>query len=210
MDRMELREAMTQISEIRQTMAAARVCRGYRSAAVACSGFLALAGAAAQAVWLPAPQQAIGFYLALWIGVAVLAAGILTGSMFLSARRSGSALQLQINALVVEQFVPSLVAGVLLTYVVVHFAASSAWMLPGLWALLFSLGLYACCRLLPRPTFWAAGFYLLAGLVYLALGQGPWALSPWAMGLTFGGGQFLTAAILYWTLERGHGTSQQD
>jgi hypothetical protein len=39
----------------------------------------------------------------------------------------------------------------------------------------------------------------------LALGQGEAALSPWAMGLPFGAGQMLAAAVLYRTLERDHG-----
>ncbi len=75
-------------------------------------------------------------------------------------------------------------------------------MLPGLWAVLFSLGVFASCRLLPKPTFWVGVFYLLAGCVGLIFGPGDLALSPWLMGGTFGTGQLLTACILYWTLER--------
>jgi hypothetical protein len=36
----------------------------------------------------------------------------------------------------------------------------------------------------------------------LLWGRGEVALSPWLMGIIFGGGQLLTAAILYLTLER--------
>jgi hypothetical protein len=32
-------------------------------------------------------------------------------------------------------------------------------------------------------------------------------LSPWAMGVPFGVGQLLAAAVLYWTLERNHDES---
>ena len=48
-----------------------------------------------------------------------------------------------------------------------------------------------------------AVFYLVAGLLTLSRAQGEAALSPWAMGIPFGLGQLLAAAVLYWTLERG-------
>jgi hypothetical protein len=89
-----------------------------------------------------------------------------------------------------------------LTVVVWFYAQESLWMLPGLWAMLFSLGIFSSYRLLPRETFWVAVFYQAAGMMCLALARGEAALSPWAMGVTFGLGQLLAAAVLYWTLER--------
>ena len=74
-------------------------------------------------------------------------------------------------------------------------------MLPGLWQILFSLGIFASCRLLPRAIFGVAVFYLASGLACLALARGELAFSPWAMGLPFGTGQLLAAAVLYRTLE---------
>ena len=55
-----------------------------------------------------------------------------------------------------EQFIPAGVAGVLLTVVLYRFAPENLWMLPGLWQIVFSLGLFAACRSLPRPMFAAA------------------------------------------------------
>jgi hypothetical protein len=74
-----------------------------------------------------------------------------------------------------------------------------------MWAVLFSLGLFASRRFLTSGVFLIAGYYLLAGLVCLTLDPPAKALSPWTMGLMFGAGQALTAVFLYWTLERGHG-----
>jgi hypothetical protein len=102
----------------------------------------------------------------------------------------------------VEQFLPSLVAGGLLTLIMVDRARESVWMLPGLWALLFSLGIFASCRLLPRAVALAGAWYLTAAVLALVWGNGQAALSPWIMGIAFGGGQLLTAVILYITLER--------
>jgi hypothetical protein len=110
----------------------------------------------------------------------------------------------ELTWLALEQFCPSLVAGALLTIVLVRAAPESLWMLPGLWQVVYSLGIFASCRLLPRATFWVAAFYLVTGLTVLAVARGDAALAPWAMALPFGAGQLLAAAVLYSTLERDH------
>ena len=47
-----------------------------------------------------------------------------------------------------------------------------------------------------RPTFWIAVHYLACGMGCLAFAQGEYALSPWAMAVPFGLGQFLSAGAL--------------
>jgi len=69
-------------------------------------------------------------------------------------------------------------------------------MLPGLWELVFSLGIFASCRFLPRPMFGVGLWYLVAGLACLPLESSHQALSPWAMGIPFGVGQLLVASVL--------------
>jgi hypothetical protein len=199
---MELRDALTQISEIRQQMARTEVFRGYRAMPIAFSGLLALMAAGFQAVWLPEPTEHMHRYLALWIGAAVVSAVGSGTEMVLRSRQSASPWSRQITWLAVEQFIPCLVAGALLTVVLFRGANECLWMLPGLWQILFSLGIFASSRLLPRATFGVAIFYLVSGLTCLTLARGEAALSPWAMGLPFGVGQLLAAAVLYRTLER--------
>jgi hypothetical protein len=201
---MELREALTQITEIRLQLARTEVFRGYRAMPVAFSGMVAVLAAAVQAATIVDPVLQIGSYLALWIGAAVvsgLAAGL---EMMVRARNAASTLTRELTWLAVEQFCPSLVAGALVTVVLVRAAPAGLWILPGLWQILYSLGIFASCRLLPRATFWVAVFYLGTGLIVLSLGPGDAALGPWTMGLPFGAGQFLAAAVLYRTLERDH------
>ena len=70
-------------------------------------------------------------------------------------------------------------------------------MLPGLWQVLFSLGIFASVRSLPRGIALAGAWYFVAGLGVLMLSSGGHALSPWTMGLPFVVGQFLMAAILH-------------
>jgi hypothetical protein len=70
-------------------------------------------------------------------------------------------------------------------------------MLPGLWQVVFSLGLFASRRCLPSAIGLAGAWYLASGLACLAAGDGAQALAPWLMGLPFGVGQLLIAAIVY-------------
>lgn len=206
---MELHEALTQITEIRQQLARTEVFRGYRALPIAFSGVLALATAAAQSIWLTEPAANIAIYLALWLGAAflsMLATGI---EMIWHLRHRASTLEPEKTRLALEQFGPAIAAGGLVTLVLVRHAPESVWMLPGLWNLLFSLGIFASWRLLPKATLAVGAFYFMAGMLCLSFAQGEYALSPWAMGVPFGVGQLATAAILYWALERRHGEEQE-
>jgi len=69
------------------------------------------------------------------------------------------------------------------------------WILPGLWQVIFSLGIFSSCRFLPRPMIAAGVWYMLTGLLCLTL-DGRRAFEPWTMGLAFGIGQLLVAGIL--------------
>jgi hypothetical protein len=205
---MHLRDALDQISEIRQHMAEAQVFRGYRSATTGFTALVAAGAAVVQARWVPEPAKHVHAYLAVWCAAALVSVVIVGLEMVVRCRRAGSPLQSQITRVVADQFVPSLVAGGLLTVVIARFAADCLWMLPGLWAITFSLGVFASRRFLPRSIIVIAGYYLVAGLYCLTLDRSAAALSPWTMGLLFGVGQLLTAAILYWNLERNHGRGE--
>jgi hypothetical protein len=201
---MELRDALTQITEIRLQLARNEVFRGYRAMPVAFSGGIAVLAAFIQSMTIPEPVAEIGPYLVLWIGaafVSLMATGL---EMMIRARNSRSVMTRQLTWLALEQFCPSLLAGALVTVVLVRTAPESVGMLPGLWQIMCALGIFASCRLLPRPTFWVAVFYLGTGLAVLAMAHGPMALSPWSMGLPYGVGQLLAALVLYRTLERDH------
>jgi hypothetical protein len=199
---MELRQALAQVSEIREHLARTEVFRGYRSLTVGFSGLVGLAVAAVQASWLPQPTERVGAYLALWIGAAAINLAVVGVEIWSRARMARMALARRTTIFAVGQFLPALVVGGLLTLVIVTRARESVWMLPGLWALVFSLGVFASCRLLPRAVSIAGVWYLVGGTLALAWGQGEAALSPWFMGITFGAGQLLTAVILHVTLER--------
>ncbi len=97
----------------------------------------------------------------------------------------------------VEQFLPAGVAGALLAVVLWKFAPETLWMLPGLWQVLVSLGVFASVRSLPRTVAFAGAWYFVAGFAVLMLASESHALSPWTMGLPFVIGQLLMAALLH-------------
>ena len=202
---MELRDALSQIAEIRAHIAQNETFRGYRSATVAVSGLLALLGASLQAIWIPDPRQDLAVYLKLWIGVATVSFVIFATEIVVRSYWHAESQARQLTLLAVQQFAPCLVAGGLLTYSIVGYAPASADLLPGLWAIVFSLGIFASCRLLPAATIWIAGYYLLGGAAVLICCHGERSLSPWAMAGTFGAGQLLAATVLFFTLERDRG-----
>jgi hypothetical protein len=192
----DLHKALSEISAIRGQIARGAEFRGYGPATVTATGALALVAALAQSYWLKAPDRYVIAYLWIWVPTAAVSLLIISFETFIRARRLHSGLAGRMMQAAAEQFVPAIVAGLLLTVVLLRSAPASLWMLPGLWQIVFSLGVFASCRFLPRPMFVVGIWYLGCGLLCLALGPGSHALSPWTMGVPFGVGQVLVGAVL--------------
>jgi len=193
----DLDRALADITAIRSQMARGALFCGYGPVTVAATGVLAVLAGGVQALWLPDPASDVASYLALWIATATIATILIGGEMVARTRRIHSGLADEMLRAATEQFIPAGVTGALLTFVLYRFAPQCLWMLPGLWQIAYSLGLFASCRLLPRAMFAAAVWYLAAGLACLAFVSGAHAFSPWAMTVPFGIGQLFIAAVLY-------------
>ena len=196
----DLNQALAEIHTIRGQVARVTEFRGYGPASHVITGLLAFAVAAVQTHWLNG--AGVTSYLAVWVSTAafaVLCTGIET-VMRTRRMHRGFVNQMMFSAL--ESFLPALVAGILLTAVLLRFAPAQTWMLPGLWQILFSLGVFASCQFLPRPMFCVGAWYLACGLGCLVMQRGDGGLSPWAMGIPFGVGQLAVAAVLRFGLAR--------
>ncbi len=197
----ELKRALADIHAIRGQIAGSTQFRGYGPASVAATGVLALVVAEFQSRWFElssrgVTQQGMHSYLAVWVGVAAVAVLLTALETLKRARRVHSGLAHEMIHRALEQFVPALMSGALLTIVMLRFAPQNLWMLPGLWQIIFSLGVFASCRFLPKQTFVVGVWYLSAGLAVIALGGLKGTCSPWSMGIPFGVGQLLVAGIL--------------
>jgi hypothetical protein len=191
----DLNKALGDISSIRMQMARSTSFRGYGPATRASTGFLAVAAAIAQALWLPNPELHVPVYLKTWISTAIVSAALIGVEMFARTQRIHTGMADKMIWMAVEQFLPSAVAGGLITIVLVRYVPAVIWMLPGMWQVIFALGVFSSCRFLPRPIIAAGVWYLSSGLFCISLGDAR-AFSPWAMGIPFGAGQLLVAGIL--------------
>jgi hypothetical protein len=191
----DLHKALGDISSIRRQMARTTEFRGYGPATLASTGAIAVIAAGVQLIWLPDPANHIPVYLAIWISTAILSASLIGAQMYIRARRMHTGMADEMIRMAVEQFLPAVGAGALITIVLVAYVPAALWMLPGLWQVIFSLGVFSSCRFLPRPMLAAGAWYLLTGLLCLSLGDSR-ALSPWSMGISYGVGQALVATIL--------------
>ena len=120
--------------------------------------------------------------------------------MYTRTRRMHSGLSDEMLRMAVVQFLPSAGAGLLLTGVLVYFVPAVTWMLPGLWQVIFSIGIFSSCRFLPRAMSAAGAWYLVTGLGCLSL-AGSRALAPWTMGVAYGVGQLIVAGVLFLNTE---------
>jgi len=191
----DLNKALVDISSMRRQMARSTEFRGYGPATLAGTAGFAVLAATAQSFWVGDPANQIGTYLGIWIWTAAVSAALIGIQMQTRSRRIHSGLADEMIRAAVEQFLPSAIAGALLTIVLVRWVPHALWMVPGMWQIIFSLGVFSSCRFLPRPMIAAGAWYLLTGLVCIALGDTR-ALSPWAMGIPYGVGQLLVATIL--------------
>ena len=192
-----LDKALGDISSIRRQVARTTEFHGYGAATLAATGIFAMLAAVAQGFLVPDPANHIGIYLRIWYATAIVSATLIGMQTLARTRRIHSGLADEMILMAVEQFLPSVGAGALLSIVLVRFVPGSAWMLPGLWQITFSLGVFASCRFLPRPMAAAGVWYLLTGLTCIGLGDTR-ALTPWTMGTAYGIGQLLVAAVLLW------------
>jgi hypothetical protein len=193
----DLDKALADIFAIRSQIAAGTAFRGYGPATVAATGGVALLTAILQFLWLDNPTgRPIAFFTG-WAAAALLSAGLIWIEMQARSRRHHSGLADAMIQQAVEQFLPAGVAGVLLAIMLWKFASETLWMLPGLWQLLVSLGVFASVRSLPRTIALAGAWYFLSGFTVLLLASQSHALSPWTMGLPFAAGQLLMAALLH-------------
>lgn len=191
----DLRQALAEINAIRTQVARDTQFRGYGPMSIAASGVLALGVAAVQSRLFKDDRDFSSFLL-VWASTAALVIGVIAAETIRRARRVHRGLANQMIHSAVEQFLPTMVAGILLTAVLARAAPRELWMLPGLWQLLFSLGVFASCRFLPRQTGVVGIWYLIAGLTCLVVQSEAKTFSPWAMGIPFGVGQLLVAGVL--------------
>lgn len=203
----DLREALSEIRSIRGQVARSIEFRGYGPITLASTGVLAIILASIQKLWTIDLEHEPARFLTMWVGAAAVSLTLIGIETVARARRIHSLMAIQMLQAAVEQFLPTIVAGILLTAVVARAAPQSLWMLPGLWQMLFSLGVFASRSFLPQGTFWIGVWYLATAMACLAMGPDV-AASPWEMGIPFGIGHVMVAGVLQFGYRRDNEENQ--
>ncbi len=163
---------------IRDTMEGSTRFTSVSGAGLAGVGLVAVAGAALAAWTEPAADA----WVALWIGVAVVAAAVGIVGNAAKARSSGASLLSRAGRRFFLSLAPPLAAGALLTPVLLE--GGLATRLPGAWLLLYGAGVVTGGAFSIRTVPVMGLAVMLAGAVALAL---PRIDPDWTMAAGFGG-----------------------
>lgn len=205
---MRLDEALSDMQAIRSQLNRVQVATCYRSATAAASGSLALGAAAIEylspkfgyfqllSVGAAVTSEKAVQFLSYWSFVAFLCVFVIAVEMGWRYWKVSAPHQRRHTRQSLAEFLPSIAVGVVLGLLIVFQQPEHAALLPGLWSILFGLGILATLKRLPTGSIWIVVHYLVAGFLCLKFGAGQQALAPWTMAATFGLGQLLAAVIL--------------
>jgi hypothetical protein len=194
----DLNRALVDIRNIRRQVAQTTEFRGYGPLTLSATAVLALLAGVVQSRWLPEPANSPVQYVALWLTTALLCAALIASQMIGRAKRLHSGMADEMIRMAVAQFLPASIAGAILPFVLLRVSGDVFWLLPGLWQMIFGLGVFASCRCLPRPMLLVGAWFLLTGLACVALGDAR-ALAPATMSGAYAVGMMLVAAIHYFS-----------
>jgi hypothetical protein len=193
----DLDKALADILAIRTQIATGTAFRGYGPATMAITGALALAMTLLQHAFIDDPNAEPQTFFAGWVVAAAISVAVIGAETRARSLRHHSGLADAMIYQAIEQFLPAGIAGALLAIVLWNIAPETLWLLPGLWQVLVSLGIFASLRTLPRIVMLVGAWYFVAGFVALMIGAQTHALSVWTMGLPFVFGQWLMAGALH-------------
>ncbi len=161
------------------------------------TGVFAFLVAAAQGLWVPEAATNMRLFISLWVGTAAVCVIVIAIETIRRSRRAHGGLATAMLQSALEQFVPAIVAGGLLTVALLEVARTDP---------VDDSGAVARC-VQPRACLVRAAFcrarcsgsalwYLACGLACLALAAPTHAVSAWAMGIPYGVGSSWWPGIL--------------
>jgi hypothetical protein len=198
---MHVRDALDRLDAIHDHLARAEEYRGFRAAGVAAAGVVGPLGAALQPL-ITGPDRFVTF----WAAVAAVAGALGGGPAVYAYLASEDEFARRRTRRVFAQFMPCVLVGAAVAVAAAKAGPAAVVLLPGLWAVLFGMGLLAARPYLPPAVGWVAGFYLAAGCGLLIWSAGETEPSGWAVGGVFGVGHLAAAVVL----ARGRGEGVAD
>jgi len=205
-----LNKALTDIADIREQIAAARLFRGFGPLVIGLTGGLAFCVMALQLIQPDIFAANMRVYMSVWLAIAGLSLTFITAEMWALSRRHHRTLAFQMVRKVAEGFLPSLLAGAIIGIILIGQNSDFAAYLPSLWQYMIAIGLFASMGSLHRNIYLVAVWYFCcATAVFLLISSGH-NLSPLHMGLPFGIGQILMGLVLAYTFPKPKESSHEN
>lgn len=192
---MHIHQALADVRQIQSVLAKTSQFRLLRATTVAATALLAILGAGLQAWIVGDASESPVTYAVYWSAIAGVGAGcaILATAWRYWVRPNSWDRGLWFEAS--RSFVPSLAVGGFLTAVITMRYPQMAATLPGIWSLLFGLGVWSTTKIFPRAMSLVAAYYFVVGLAALVMAD-KWPFSAFWMAVAFGGGQFFMSGVL--------------
>ena len=192
---MRVQDALEQLDFIHEHLTRTEVYRGIRVPGVALVGVTGILAAAIQSDISDAQNPTV--FVVYWLVVALIG-GLLGGATAAHAYAwVEDTFARQRTRQVFAQFTPCLFAGGILTATCLRAGSELIPYLPGLWAVIFGLGLISARPYLPRGIGLVGFSYILAGAVLFARARTISELSGWTVGGVFGAGHLITAWVFW-------------
>ncbi len=196
---MNIHRALADLADIRAQLERTETYRGFRSTTVGVSALVVGGGAIVQAIGHVSTQRPVGSFLAIWISVALIS-GLLAGvEMIVRGKLTGDPTVWRMHRQLTVNLLPALLVGAVLTALVGAIAGQPSnlnWALPGIWSLVYGLGLFQCAPRMTRHVRIVAGYFLVTGIIVLWFGWLEQNADAWQMLVTFGVGQAMLACVL--------------
>ena len=202
---MNLNQALSDIAAIREQIGRVESYRGFRSLTVGLSALFVVTGGCLQHIWIEHPEQQPLAFLRLWITVAALSSVACTIEMLVRNRTSATPITGRLHRSLITQTMPSVLVGAVVTLAIINASYADETLihlLPGIWAMLYGLGLWSCGSNLPRIAHVATVYFLVAGAITLLVNSCSEMMHSAEMVILFGVGQLLLSAALFWKFER--------
>lgn len=194
---MRLENAISDLALIQTRLQASEKVTCFRWLTTLLGGLVGCLAGWTQHWWVPHPVQQPMSYLVYWTTIAAIVGCV--SAIEIAYRylyRSTDMRRRQTREALLD-FAPSVVVGAVVSYFLVAAQPAYAQLLPSLWMLCFSLGLMNLRRKLPGATLYVAAYFFMAAIVAIRLIDSTYSMSGWIMGVSFGVGELLLAAVLY-------------
>lgn len=194
---MNTQQALSDIREIGDILARTQHTSCIRPAPIACTAVAAIVAASFADVTTHPMLVGDRSFVSYWLAVAVVCAAMIAIDLGRRYWTTDSELQRGRTRVAIYQFAPCLLVGGFATLCLLPVIEHPSSLLPGLWCIIVSLGIFATLSNAPPAMIFPAAFYAIIGGLFWRFDEWAVGLGSWSMGFAFGIGQLWTALILW-------------